>query len=162
MVLNSTFNNISVISWQSVLLVEETGIPGENHQPVASHWQTLSHIVVHLALIEIRTHTSVMINNWSGWDVKVCQWLVLHITLCYKVCQWLVLHITLCDKVCQWLVLHITLCDKVWRPLFKQKCDNTGWTVVISIYQINLQLNNFFFLKMTKCCNTHYLGNNNE
>jgi len=25
----TTFNNISVISWQSVLLVEETGVPGE-------------------------------------------------------------------------------------------------------------------------------------
>jgi hypothetical protein len=24
-------NNISVIPWQSVLLVEETGVPGENH-----------------------------------------------------------------------------------------------------------------------------------
>jgi hypothetical protein len=24
-------------------LVEETGVPGENHWPVASHWQTLSH-----------------------------------------------------------------------------------------------------------------------
>jgi len=35
MVLNVTFNNISVISWRSVLLVEETGIPGENHLPVA-------------------------------------------------------------------------------------------------------------------------------
>jgi hypothetical protein len=30
MVFNTTFNNISAISWQSVLL-EETGIPGENH-----------------------------------------------------------------------------------------------------------------------------------
>jgi len=30
MVFNATFNNISVISWQSVLLVEETGGPGEN------------------------------------------------------------------------------------------------------------------------------------
>ena len=30
----------------SVLLVEETGVPRENHQPVASHWQTLSHNVV--------------------------------------------------------------------------------------------------------------------
>jgi hypothetical protein len=30
MVLNTTFNNISAISWWSVLLVEETGIPGEN------------------------------------------------------------------------------------------------------------------------------------
>jgi hypothetical protein len=25
---------------QSVLLVEETGIPGDNHRPVASHWQS--------------------------------------------------------------------------------------------------------------------------
>ena len=33
MVFNTTFNNISVISWQSVLLVEETGVPGENYQP---------------------------------------------------------------------------------------------------------------------------------
>ena len=37
MVLNATFNNISVISWWSVLLVEETGVPGENHRPAASH-----------------------------------------------------------------------------------------------------------------------------
>ena len=37
-VFNATFNNISVISWWSVLLVEETGEPGENHRPVASHW----------------------------------------------------------------------------------------------------------------------------
>ena len=37
MVLNATFNNISVISWRSVLLVEETGVPGENHRPVPSH-----------------------------------------------------------------------------------------------------------------------------
>ena len=40
MVFNATFNNISVISWRSVLLVEETGVP------VASHCQTLSHNVV--------------------------------------------------------------------------------------------------------------------
>ena len=46
MVFNATFNNISGISWRSVLLVEETGLPGENHQPVASHRQTLSHNVV--------------------------------------------------------------------------------------------------------------------
>jgi hypothetical protein len=37
MVSNATFNNISIISWRSVLLVEETGVPGENHRPVASH-----------------------------------------------------------------------------------------------------------------------------
>jgi hypothetical protein len=42
MVFNATFNNISVISWWVVLLVEETGASGENHRPVASHRQTLS------------------------------------------------------------------------------------------------------------------------
>jgi hypothetical protein len=42
-VFNATFNNMSVISWESVLLVRETGGPGENHQSVASHRQTLTH-----------------------------------------------------------------------------------------------------------------------
>ena len=37
MVFNATFNNVSVILWQSVLLVEETGVARENHQPAASH-----------------------------------------------------------------------------------------------------------------------------
>jgi len=37
MVFNATFNNISVMLWRSVLLVEETRVPIENHQPVASH-----------------------------------------------------------------------------------------------------------------------------
>jgi hypothetical protein len=56
MVFNATFNNISVILWRSVKLVEETGVPGENHHPVASHWQTLSDNLVTLC-------------------DKVCQWL---------------------------------------------------------------------------------------
>jgi hypothetical protein len=43
---NAPFNNISVISWQSVLLVEETGVPGENHRPVARQCQTLSHKII--------------------------------------------------------------------------------------------------------------------
>ena len=42
MVLNATFNNISVISWRSVLLVEETGVPGENYRP-----DQLYHILLH-------------------------------------------------------------------------------------------------------------------
>ena len=41
MVFNATFNNISVVSWSSVLLVGETGVPRENHRPVASHRQAL-------------------------------------------------------------------------------------------------------------------------
>jgi hypothetical protein len=45
-VFHTTFNNISAISWQSVLMVEESGVPRENHRSAASHWQTLSHNVV--------------------------------------------------------------------------------------------------------------------
>jgi hypothetical protein len=47
MVFNATFNNISVISWRSALLVEETGVPGENHRHVASQWQTLSYNIIY-------------------------------------------------------------------------------------------------------------------
>ena len=37
MVFNVIFKNILVISWWSVLLVEETKVPGENHRSVTSH-----------------------------------------------------------------------------------------------------------------------------
>jgi len=37
MVFNATFNNISVMLWWSVLLVEKTGVHGENHLPVAGY-----------------------------------------------------------------------------------------------------------------------------
>jgi hypothetical protein len=33
MVFNTTFNNISAISWQPVLAVEEAGVPEENQRP---------------------------------------------------------------------------------------------------------------------------------
>jgi hypothetical protein len=38
----ATFNNISAITWQSVVLVQETGVPEETSQTC----QTLSHNVV--------------------------------------------------------------------------------------------------------------------
>ena len=61
MVFNTTFNNISVISWQSVLLMRETGVARENHRPVASHCPTLLHNAVlstpcHEQGSELRTH----------------------------------------------------------------------------------------------------------
>jgi hypothetical protein len=37
MVFNASFKNISVLLWLSDLLVEKTGVPGENHRPAASH-----------------------------------------------------------------------------------------------------------------------------
>jgi hypothetical protein len=60
MVLNATFNNISV------LLVEETRVPGENHSPVSSHWQILSHNVVSSThrLSKIVTHNVSDDRHW--------------------------------------------------------------------------------------------------
>ena len=37
MVFSATLNNILVISWRPVVVVTETGGPGENHRPVTSH-----------------------------------------------------------------------------------------------------------------------------
>ena len=66
MVFNATFNNISVISWRSVLLVEETGGPGENHRPVGSHWQTLVSSAHHLSEIRIHNIGTDRIGNYKS------------------------------------------------------------------------------------------------
>ena len=44
-VFKATSNNISVISWRSVLLMEETGVLWENQRTARSHWQNLSYNV---------------------------------------------------------------------------------------------------------------------
>jgi hypothetical protein len=44
-VFNANFSNISAISWWPILVVEEAGIPGENHQTCANNWSALSFAV---------------------------------------------------------------------------------------------------------------------
>jgi hypothetical protein len=67
---NATFNNILVISWRSVLLVEETGIPRDNHRPAASHWQTLSHKAVSSTPHLMITTTTVPYQSVNHVSVK--------------------------------------------------------------------------------------------
>jgi hypothetical protein len=75
MVLNATITNISVISWRSVLLVEETGVTEENHRPVASHWQTLSHNVV--SITPRLSNVIGTINQYSQLDFHVTKIVIL-------------------------------------------------------------------------------------
>jgi len=56
MVFHATFNNILVISWRSVLLVEETGVPGENHRPAARQWKSHNIVSSTPRLTGIRTY----------------------------------------------------------------------------------------------------------
>ena len=76
MVFNATFNNISIIWWQSVLLVEETRV----HVPTASHWPTLSHNVVSSTPRlsgKLLNNQSIMrkrlVENLSGWKNTVSE-----------------------------------------------------------------------------------------
>jgi len=58
MAFNATFNTISATLWRSVLLVEVIGVPGENHRPIPSPLQTLSHNVVSSTLPHERDSNS--------------------------------------------------------------------------------------------------------
>ena len=62
MVFNATFKNISVVSWQSVLLVEETG---ENHDlsQVADKFHQIMLYGVHLAMTGFELATLVVIGT---------------------------------------------------------------------------------------------------
>ena len=57
MVCNSFFNNISVISWRSVWLLEETGVPREIHRPAQ-----ITDKLYHLMLYQVHL-------AWAGFEL---------------------------------------------------------------------------------------------
>ena len=90
MVFYATFNNISAVSWWSVVLVEESVVYRENHRPVASQWQTLSHFNLNVFYSEkywkgLDSRTSLYISSphlyhimlyrvqltWAGFELKM-------------------------------------------------------------------------------------------
>ena len=100
MVFNATFNNISVISRRSVLLVEETGGTGEKNRPVASHWQILSHNVVHLALIEFRTRNRTDCIGSCKSNYHTIMATTAPLIYIYKeMCKWITYIYTVCGQM---------------------------------------------------------------
>ena len=75
-VFNATFNNVSAISWWSVLLVEEIGVPRENHRTAANHWQTASYNAVSSTPLpnRIRTHNvNLVLGRWWSYKRPECK-----------------------------------------------------------------------------------------
>jgi hypothetical protein len=64
MVFNATLNNISVISWWSVLLVKETGVPGKKPQTCRMSLTKFNDIMlygIHLTSVGLELTTLVVI-----------------------------------------------------------------------------------------------------
>ena len=126
MVFNGAFNNISAISCRSVLLVEETGVHlyFEKTIEVASHWQTLSHNVVHIVLMEIRTHKTSMVigtdcignykSNYHTITATTAPTSI--ITLCFLKDKLLTVFKELCDRTSTFML------DNIYWYRFKYSC----------------------------------------
>ena len=134
MVFNATFNNISAILWQSVLLVEETRVPVENYRLAASHWQTLSHNVVHLAWAGFKLATLVVI----GTDcISSC------IKCCISRCAWYTLIF--------WMLI-ASVSKQVYRKITTEELViinvrkiTTEELVIINVYLVILFTNRILF-----------------
>jgi len=88
--------------WRSVLLVEETWVPGENYRPATSHWQTLSHNV---STVDNRKHNAWLLVNSLKikrqiWIFKTYFWFICIRHYIHSTKSWL-RWINLCGKQMQ-------------------------------------------------------------
>jgi Flp pilus assembly protein TadB len=104
-VFNAIFNNISVILWQSVLLVEETRVPRENHR--------ISQVTDKLYHIKSRQKVSGdrLVLNWH----IICFWLVFTLLNVFVLHIFVLTFVVLLDIFC--------LIFRVWYRVW-QSYDN--------------------------------------
>jgi hypothetical protein len=102
MVFNATFKNISAISWQSVLLVEDTGLPEEkNPTDLSLVIDKFDHIMLH------RVH-----HTWAGFELTT---LVVIGTDCIDIC-----------KSNYNMLLNISIRYYIWNVTSKRYTDAGG------------------------------------
>jgi hypothetical protein len=160
MALNATFNNISVISWQSVLLMEETRVPGENHWNVASHWQTLSlytprqkswHHMHIFSIVRKLCFVTTSMRYTLQFQIKLskCILMVYHVFILYHI---VVINII---KNSIWrLKSLITTCLLIWRHTLAN--ERTCYIVFDVFFKCFTIIFNFsrFISETLQCCRT--------
>jgi hypothetical protein len=137
---NATFNNISIISWRSALLVENSGVPGENYRPTVSQWQTLSYHVLwsipRLSGIIVQINF-IFTNNalWYTYIVRIY-------TVRQKLSNtWLV-------SIISFLIMnlfHIGLLFSLPVHTYLLTCETGYWSISIDVYMTGCVKSHVYF-----------------
>jgi hypothetical protein len=119
MVFNATFNNISVISWCSVLLVEETRAPKENYFPFL------------LSLMKIRYIFLIMTFVQNLNVVATCAFFV-----CYKIILWFFTRL----KICILLVNYTKRCNPCLLITLEKRVKIFNFIVKSGMWKMNITI----------------------